>query len=67
VALHTNNNTTINSVAPHAVHANNKTMITSMTTRNKEKRKEKEKKRLFMEAFPLAPRSSLIAHGKRNG
>jgi len=42
-------------------------MITTMTKRNEEKRKEKKMKRSPMEAFPLAPRSSLIAHGKRNG
>jgi hypothetical protein len=43
-------------------------MITTMTKRNKEKSKGKNKmKRSPMKAFPLDPRSSLITHGKRNG
>jgi hypothetical protein len=38
---------------------------------DKKKQRKKERKnkmkRSPMEAFPLAPRSSLITHGKRNG
>jgi hypothetical protein len=50
------------------MHTNNKMMIITMTKRNKEEKKgKKEMKRLPMKPFPLAPRSSLIAHGKRNG
>ncbi len=38
-----------------------------MRKRNKEEKKGKKMKRSPMETFPLTPRGSLIAHGKRNG
>jgi hypothetical protein len=68
VALHTNNNTTIKSVAPH-YHACQQQDHGNYTDKKKPKKKGKEQKmkRSPMEAFPLTPRNSLIAHGERNG
>jgi hypothetical protein len=64
VALHTNNNTTRKSVAPQCYAYQQQDHDTTMTKRNKEKKKGKK---LPIKAFPLTPRGSLIAHGKRNG